>query len=302
MWQKISFYGTPHVLLELGWRLKSLLRNGYVHSSPTQPTPWCGIVWVFYICSSRSIWYHILTGNMTSMSCLDLWLLTKFGQWEERSDDQRWRENETAVRGLLAVSVPSFRGLVLTLHSESQLLVVVIYRQTFSQGAGTAPRHCSDWDVITADCCSWPGILQLSLLVPLNLPNSVHFSQSCLTLCDPMDCSTPGLPVHHQLSIYSNSCPSSRWCNPTISSSVILFSFHLQSIPATGSFQMSQFFTSGRQSIGVSVSASVLPMNIQDWFPLGWTGWIFLQSKGLLRVFSNTTIQKHQFFSTQLSL
>ena len=94
----------------------------------------------------------------------------------------------------------------------------------------------------------------------------------------------------------SNSCPSSRWCHPTISPSVIPFSSCLQSLPASGSFPMSQFFTPGGQSIGVSASASVLPVNIQDWFSLGWTGW------GLLRVFSNTTVQKHQFFGTQLSL
>ena len=100
---------------------------------------------------------------------------------------------------------------------------------------------------------------------------------------------------------YSNSHPLSRWCHPIISSSVVPFS-RLQSCPASGFFQMSQFFTSGGQSIGVSASASVLPMNIQDWFPLGWTGWISLQSKGLWRVFSNTTVQKHQFFSTHLSL
>ena len=93
---------------------------------------------------------------------------------------------------------------------------------------------------------------------------------------------------------YSNSCPSSQWCHSTISSSVVPFS-HLQSFPASGSFPVSQFFTSGGQNIGVSASASVLPMNIQDWFPLGRTGWISLQSKGLSRVFSNTTVQKHQF-------
>ena len=100
----------------------------------------------------------------------------------------------------------------------------------------------------------------------------------------------------------SNSGPSSRWCHPTISSSVISFSSCLQSFPASGSFQMSQFFPSGGQSIGVSASASVLPVNIQDWFPLGLTGLISMQSKGLSRVFSNTTVQKHQFFSTQPSL
>ena len=94
--------------------------------------------------------------------------------------------------------------------------------------------------------------------------------------------------------VYSNSCPLSRWCYPTISSSVVPFSSHLQSFPALGSFPMSQFFTSDGQSIGVSASASVLPMNIQDWFPLGWIGWISLQSKGLCRILSNTTVQKHR--------
>ena len=100
----------------------------------------------------------------------------------------------------------------------------------------------------------------------------------------------------------SNSCPSSQWCHPTISSSVIPFSFHLQLFSASGSFPMSQFFTSGGQSIGGSASTLVLPMYIQDWSPLGWTGWISLQSKGLPRVFSNTTVQKHQFFGAHLSL
>ena len=98
----------------------------------------------------------------------------------------------------------------------------------------------------------------------------------------------------------SNSCPSSRWYHPTISSSVVTFS-RLQSFPASWSFPMNRFFTSDSQSIGVSASASVLPMKIQDWFPLGWTGWISLQSQGLSRVFSNTTVQKHQFFGAQPS-
>ena len=99
----------------------------------------------------------------------------------------------------------------------------------------------------------------------------------------------------------SNSCPLNRWCHPIISSSVVPFSSCLQSFLASGFFPMSRFFTSGDQSIGVSASASVLAMNTQDWCPLGWTGWISLQSKGLSRVFSNTTVQKHQFFSTQPS-
>ena len=102
--------------------------------------------------------------------------------------------------------------------------------------------------------------------------------------------------------VYSNPCPLSQWCHPTNSSSVVPFSSHLQSFPASGTFPMSQLFAWGGQSIGVSASTSVLPMNIWDWFPLGWTGWTSLQSKGLSRVFSNTTVQKHQFFGTQLSL
>ena len=102
--------------------------------------------------------------------------------------------------------------------------------------------------------------------------------------------------------VHPNPCPLSQWCHPTISSSVVPFSSCPQSFPASGSFQMSQLFASGGQNIVVSASTSVIPMNTQDWSPLGWTGWISSQSKGLSRVFSNTTIQKHQFFSIQLSL
>ena len=101
---------------------------------------------------------------------------------------------------------------------------------------------------------------------------------------------------------YSNSSPLSWWCHLTISSCVVPFSYCLQSFPASGSFPVTQFFESGGHSIGISVSTSVLPINIQDGSPLGWTGWISLQSKRLSRVFSNTTVQKHQFFCSQLSL
>ena len=137
-----------------------------------------------------------------------------------------------------------------------------------------------------------------------NMLISIQFSHSVVSNCLwphglhharlPCPSPTPG--------VYSNSSPLSRWCHPTISSCVVPFSSCLQSFPASGSFQMSQFFTSGGQSIRVSASASVLPMNIQDWFPLGWTGQISLQSKGLSRVFSNTTVQNHQFFGIQVSL
>ena len=102
--------------------------------------------------------------------------------------------------------------------------------------------------------------------------------------------------------VYPNSCPLSQWCHLTIPSSVVPFPSCLQSFPTSGSFPMSQLFTSGGQNIRVSASVSFLPMNIQDWSPLGWTGWISLQSKGLSRVFSNTTVQKHLFLGAQLSL
>ena len=140
-----------------------------------------------------------------------------------------------------------------------------------------------------------------------NLINSLYkiinsVTQSCLTHCDPMDCMQhAGLPCPSPTPrVCSNSCPLSQWRDAITSSSIIPFSSCLQYFPASGSFPMSQFFTSGGQSIGAS--ASVLPMNIQDWFPLRWTGWISLQSKGLSRVFSYTTVEKHQFFGTQLSL
>ena len=147
-------------------------------------------------------------------------------------------------------------------------------------------------------------LIWLALLFKNCFHHSVQFSHSVIFdslqphglqhARPPCPSPTPG--------VYSNSHPLSRWCHPTISSSVIPFSSRLQSFPASGSFPMTQFFTSGGQSIGVSASASVLPMNIQDWFLLGWTGWISWQSKGLSRVFSNTAVQKHQFFGAQLSL
>ena len=145
--------------------------------------------------------------------------------------------------------------------------------------------------------CVW---IQASHFTSLGFQFS-SVAQSCPTLCEPMNRSTPGLCLSPTPGVHSNSCPLSRWCHPTISSSVIPFSSCPQSFPASGSFPMSQLFASCGQSIGVSASISVLPMNTQDWSLLGWTGCISLQSKGFSRVFSKTTIQKHQFFSTQLS-
>ena len=136
-----------------------------------------------------------------------------------------------------------------------------------------------------------------------NFEGSVQFSRSVMSnSLRPHGLPAPRLPCPSPTpGVCSDSRPLSQWCHPTILSSVIPFSSCLQSFPASGSFQMSRLFPSGSQSIGVSASTSVLPMNIQDWFPLGWTGWISLQSKELSRVFSNTTVQKHQFFIVQLS-
>ena len=149
-------------------------------------------------------------------------------------------------------------------------------------------------------CCSYCRFRVLFLRVQFS---SVQFSRSFMSdslrphesqhTRPPCPSPTPG--------VHPNSCASSWWCHPAISSSVIPFASCPQSLPASESFPMSQLFTWGGQSTGVSASASVLPMDTQDWSPLGWTDWISLQSKGLLRVFSNTTVQKHQFFSAQLS-
>ena len=134
--------------------------------------------------------------------------------------------------------------------------------------------------------------------------SSVQFrsvAQSCLSLCNPMNRSTPGLPVSPTPGVHPNPRPLSRWCHPAISSSIVPFFSCPQSLAASESFPMSQLFAWGGQSTGVLVLASFLPKKSQDWSPLGWTGLISLQSKGLSRVFSNTTIQKHQFFSTLTS-
>ena len=146
--------------------------------------------------------------------------------------------------------------------------------------------------------------ISIYICILMVVANSVRFSHSVVSNSwwlhglqharPPCPSPTPG--------VYPDSCPLSWWCDPTISSSVIPFSSCPQSFLASGSFQMSQFFALGGQSIGISASTSVLPMNIQDLSPLGWTGWISLQSKGLSRVFSNTTVQNHHFFGAQLSL
>ena len=147
--------------------------------------------------------------------------------------------------------------------------------------------------------CLMYVLLLNSFMYPLNALQ-LSAASLCLTLCDPMDCYTPGCITNSWSLLKLTSIKS--WCDPTILSSVIPFSSCSQSFPASGSFPVSELFTSGGQSIGVSASTSILPTNTQDWSPLGWTDWIPLQSKGLWRVFSNTTVQKHQFFSAQLSL
>ena len=155
------------------------------------------------------------------------------------------------------------------------------------------------WGQLISTLITWLHLMALQLPV-----ETVQFSHSVMSSSfrthglqharPPCPSATPR--------VYWNSCPFSRWCHPTISSSVNPFFSRLQPFPVSGFFPMSQLFTSGGQSIGVLASTSDLPMNTQDWFPLGWTGWISLQSKGLSRVFSNTTVQNHQLFGAQLSL
>ena len=160
---------------------------------------------------------------------------------------------------------------------------------------------CSNISIIP-NCILHFHYLEIAMcLLIFMLAGCCSGAQSCLTLW-PHGLQHARLPCPlPSPRVCSNSCPSSLWCHPTISSSVIPFSSCPQSLPASASFPMSQLFPSGGQSVGVSASASVLPMNTQDWSPLGWTGWISFQSKGLSRVFS-TTVQKHYFFSTQSSL
>jgi len=154
------------------------------------------------------------------------------------------------------------------------------------------------------DTTAWNIISIISWDLLNSLFSSVHFSRSVVSdSLRPHELQDARPPCPSPTPwVYPNLCPLSRWCHLTISSSVIPFSSCPQSFPTSGYFQMSQLFASGGQNTGVSASTSVLPMNTQDWFPLGWTGWISLQSKGLSRVFFNTTVQKHQFFGTQLSL
>ena len=147
------------------------------------------------------------------------------------------------------------------------------------------------------------GLKEISLgLVKTTSVQLSSVAHSCPTLCNPMNHIMPGLPVHYQLPQFTRTHVHRVGDATQPSHPVVPFSSCPQSLPASGSFPVSQLFTSGGQSIGVSASASFLPMNIQGWFPLGWTGWISLQSKGLSRVISNTTVQKHQFFGAQLSL
>ena len=198
--------------------------------------------------------------------------------------------------------------------------VVRLHRQPLL----SPPEHCQQCGAVPLFCSffrsSWSSNIRLfspktvfpHLLAPPSLyhmakSNILQFRSVQSLSCVRLFATTWTTARQASLSItnsgvYLNSCPVSRWCHPTISSSVVPFSFYPQSFPASGFFQRSHFFESGGQSTGVSASTSILPMNTQDWSPLGWTGWISLQSKGLSRVFSDTTVQKHQFFSAQLSL
>ena len=173
----------------------------------------------------------------------------------------------------------------------SELLnsTITVWTQPGNNGAGCVPVKFYLWEQLRTGFGP-QTVVQFSLVAQLCPTLQPHESQHARPPCP-----SPSSGV------YSNSRPSSRWRHPAISSSVVPFSSCLQSFPASESFPMSQLFAWGGQSIGVSASASVLPLNTQDWSPLEWTGWISLQSKGLSRVFPNTAVQKHEFFSAQLS-
>ena len=169
----------------------------------------------------------------------------------------------------------------------------------YSQKKILLKRMNKVWETFseTITYCNWLNFIPFYGCIQFS-----SVAQSCPTLCDPMDCSTPGLPVHHQLLEFTNSCSLSRWCHPTISSAVLPFSSCLQLFPASGSFLISQFFASGGQSIGVSASVSVLARNIQDWLPLGLTGLSSFQglSSLLQHHSSKASILWHPAFFTVL--
>ena len=185
----------------------------------------------------------------------------------------------------------------------------------------TKPKIFTIWSFTKKLCCPSsrvPFRINTNLTYSLENPSSqpfwnittyAHFqfqfssvAQSCPTLCSPIDWSTPGFPVHHQLPELTQTYVHQVGDAIQPSHPLVPFFSYLQSFPASGSSPISRLFTSGGQSIGVSASASVPPRNILGWFPLGWAGWISLQCKGLTRVFSSTTVQKHQFFGAQLAL
>ena len=216
-----------------------------------------------------------------------------------------WWVNENVVKprseissGQLVFMERSFLSFAVSFSIEVYLIYNIILVSSVQHTDSVSLQTILHYGLLQDNEFNFPCAVNIFLLLQLSSLQSL----SCVWLFatqgpqhtrPPCPSPTPG--------VYPNSCSLSSWCRQTISSSVVPFSSCLQSFPASGSFQMSQLFTSGGQSIGVSASTSVLPMNTQDWSPLGWTGWISLQSKGFSRVFSNTTVQKHQFFGTQLS-
>ena len=243
--------------------------------------------------SDNAVWlrridqYYKCTGDSSGKECLpmqvDIRSMSGFDPWVRKSP---WRSKQQPTPGILAWRIPWTEkpGWLPSMGSQR-------IRHNWVTKHSTAYNLQS---IKTSFQWSIFNMVQFS---------SVQFSHSVVS--DSLwphelqharpPCPSPTPRVH------SDSCPSSQWCHPTISSSVIPFSSCPQSFPASGSFQMSQLFTSGGQSTGVSALASFLPKKSQGWCPSEWTGWISLQSKGLSRVLSNTTVQKHQFFGTQLS-
>ena len=208
---------------------------------------------------------------------------------------------KTYILLLIASSLVIVKNLLTTTVSPNRWMVKLWYSHTVEYYSSIKRNASNNLDGFQRWYAEWETPVSRG---QITYYLSVQFSsvtQSCPTLGDPMNCSTPGLPVHHQLP--KSTQTHVHWVSDAVQPSHPLSSSSCpQSFPAPGSFPISQFFASDGQSIGVSASASVFPVNTQDWFPLGWTGCIFLLSKGLSRVFSNTTDLKLQFFGAQLSL
>ena len=269
------------------WEARCLPPHAEISSLPHCPRWWPFCIWAAWVLTEDDVW-RSWVGVPSSCKCWLLWRL-EASAWSPllhfpgllNTQSDKWE-----TTSLLYCAEPSFCKFLKDLYWDN----LDLWKSCKESPESPPPLTSS---------------VTQHHLTEISYKTTVQFSsvaQSCSTLCNPANHSTPGLPVHHQLPEFTQT--HVHWVGDAFQPSypVVPFSSCSQSFPAAGSFQMSQLFAPSGQSIGVSALASVLPMNTQAWSPLGWTGWISLQSKGLSRVFSNTTVQKHQFFGAQLSL